>query len=167
MDSRTAAYRTTQWTIRNSFCMHCMPAVCSAPASAAARNLPRRNFRLASQPHPQLPRRPTLKCSFLPEVPTPASPVHSWRKFSAVLGTTSARSCTHTPTSHHPPSTCATTCDDHNKQVCHTGAVNIMIGSQVGAQATLRRHADITEASEVRYEGLPENVMSRRCKHAP
>ena len=33
-----------------------------------------------------------LKCSFLPERPLPFSPVHSARKFAAVLGTTSAKS---------------------------------------------------------------------------
>ena len=31
-----------------------------------------------------------LKCSFLPDLPKPRSPVHRHLKFSAVLGTTSA-----------------------------------------------------------------------------
>ena len=31
-----------------------------------------------------------LKCSFLPDLPVPRSPVHRHLKFSAVLGTTSA-----------------------------------------------------------------------------
>ena len=31
-----------------------------------------------------------LKCSFLPDLPMPRSPVHRHRKFSAVFGTTSA-----------------------------------------------------------------------------
>jgi hypothetical protein len=38
----------------------------------------------------------TLKCNGLPERPMPFSPVHRARKFSAVRGTTSARSCKET-----------------------------------------------------------------------